>query len=55
MMSSTFSPTTGILECPLRTASDVACPAVLSLSIHTISVRGTITSRAGVSPSSKTD
>ena len=42
-------------EWPLRTASDVAWPAVLSLSIHTISVRGTITSRAGVSPSSNTD
>ncbi|SKU14581.1 Uncharacterised protein [Mycobacteroides abscessus subsp. abscessus] len=53
--SSTFSPTTGMRECPLRTASDVAWPAVLSLSIHTISVRGTITSRAGVSPSSNTD
>ena len=54
-MSSTFSPITGIRECPLRTASDVAWPAVLSSSIHTISVRGTITSRAGVSPSSNTD
>ena len=54
-MSSTFSPITGMRECPLRTASEVAWPAVLSASIHTISVRGTITSRAGVSPSSKTD
>ena len=53
--SSTFSPITGIREWPLRTASEVACPAVLSASIHTISVRGTITSRAGVSPNSNTD
>ena len=30
-------------------------PALLSASIHTISVRGTITARAEVSPSSKTD
>jgi hypothetical protein len=54
-MSSTFSPITGMRECPLRTARLIAWPAVLSLSIQIISVRGTITSRAGVSPSSKTD
>ena len=29
-MSSTFSPITGMRECPLRTASEVAWPAVLS-------------------------
>ena len=54
-MSSTFSPMTGMREWPLRTASDVAAAADLSLSIQIISVRGTITSRAGVSPSSNTD
>ena len=54
-MSSTFSPITGMRECPLRTARVIAWPADLSLSIQIISVRGTITSRAGVSPSSKTD
>ena len=55
-MSSTFSPITGMRECPLRTARvDRLARPILSLSIQIISVRGTITSRAGVSPSSKTD
>ncbi len=42
-------------ENPLRRCSDRAWPSVLSRSMKTISVRGTITSRTIVSPSSKTD
>ena len=55
MMSSAFSPVTGMRENPLRSASARACGTVLSRSIQTTSVRGTITSRAIVSPSSNTD
>ena len=46
---------TGMRENPLRSASASACGTVLVRSIHTTSVRGTITSRAIVSPSSNTD
>ena len=53
--SSTDSPTTGMREKPLRSASATPCAMVLVCSIQTMSVRGTITSRASVSPSSKTD
>ena len=53
--SSWFSPTTGIREKPLRRASESAWRRVLSRSTKTMSVRGTITSRTIVSPSSKTE
>ena len=53
--SSSFSPTTGIREKPLRRASDSAWCSVLSRSMNTMSVRGTMTSRTRVSPSSKTE
>ena len=53
--SSSFSPTTGIREKPLRSASESACSTVLSASMNTMSVRGTITSLTMVSPSSKTE
>ena len=53
--SSSFSPTTGIRENPLRSARDSACRTVLSRSTKTMSVRGTITSRTIVSPSSNTE
>ena len=54
-MSSRFSPITGIREKPLRRASDIAWRSVLVRSMKTTSVRGTITSRTMVSPSSKTE
>ena len=54
-MSSSFSPTTGIRENPLRSASDSAWRRVLPRSTNTMSVRGTITSRTIVSPSSNTE
>jgi hypothetical protein len=54
-MSSTFSAITGMREKPLRSARASAWGTDLLLSIHTISVRGTMTSRAMVSPSWKTD
>ena len=54
-MSSSFSPITGIREKPLRRARDSAWRSVLSRSMDTMSVRGTITSRTRVSPSSKTE
>src|SRR5256886_6935618 len=53
--SSTFSPITGILEKPERMKRASACRTVLSASIHTVSVRGTMTSRTIVSPSEKTE
>ncbi len=53
--SSSFSPTTGIREKPLRSARVSACRTVLPRSTITRSVRGTITSRTMVSPSSKTE
>ena len=53
--SSSFSPTTGIREKPLRRASESACSTVLSRSMKTMSVRGTMTSRTMVSPSSNTE
>ena len=53
--SSSFSPTTGIREKPLRRASESACRTVLPRSTKTMSVRGTMTSRTIVSPSSNTD
>ena len=46
---------TGMREKPERSARDSPCRSVLSFSIHTISVRGTITSLTMVSPSSKTE
>ena len=46
---------TGMREKPERSASDRPWRSVLSCSIHTISVRGTITSLTMVSPSSKTE
>ncbi len=46
---------TGMREKPLRSASARPCGTVLPRSIQTTSVRGTITSRAIVSPSSNTD
>jgi len=52
-MSSTDSPITGTRVNPVRRASARAWRTVLVRSIQTISVRGTITSRATVSPSSK--
>ena len=42
-------------EKPLRSASDIIWRSVLWRSMNTMSVRGTITSRASVSPSSKTE
>ena len=42
-------------EKPLRRARESACSTVLSLSMNTMSVRGTMTSRAMVSPSSNTE
>ena len=53
--SSSFSPITGMREKPLRSASESACRRVLSRSMNTMSVRGTITSRTIVSPSSNTE
>ncbi len=53
--SSTFSPTTGIRLKPLRRASASAWRTVLSRSMKTMSVRGTITPRTSVSPSSNTE
>ena len=53
-MSSTFSPMTGMREKPLRRPVPEPAARTSSRSIHTISVRGTITSRTMVSPSSKT-
>ena len=55
MMSSRFSPITGMRLKPLRSASDIACRSVLLRSMNTTSVRGTMTSRTIVSPSSKTE
>ncbi len=52
--SSKSSPTTGMREKPDRVARCRACRSDLSSSIHTTSVRGTITSRTMVSPRSKT-
>ncbi len=54
-MSSAFSPMTGMREKPERSPSDSAWRSVLLRSMKTISVRGTITSFAKVSPSSKTE
>ena len=53
--SSTFSPMTGMRLNPLRRASASAWRTVLVRSIQTTSVRGTMTSRAMVSPSSNTE
>ena len=53
--SSTDSPTTGSREKPERRARVSAWLADLDSSIQTISVRGTMTSRAMVSPSAKTE
>ena len=55
MTSSLFSPTTGIREKPLRSASDSTCRTFLSRSAKTMSVRGTMTSRTIVSPNSNTE
>ena len=49
------SPTTGMRLKPLRSASDIAWRSVLCRSMNTTSVRGTMTSRTIVSPSSKTE
>ena len=46
---------TGMRQKPERRASDSAWRSVLSRSMKTTSVRGTITSRTIVSPSSKTE
>ncbi|ARZ70211.1 hypothetical protein SMD11_4614 [Streptomyces albireticuli] len=54
-MSSSLSPVTGMREKPERSASVSACRIVLPRSMTTRSVRGTITSRTSVSPSSKTE
>lgn len=54
-MSSTESSITGTRVKPVRRASASAWRTVLARSIQTISVRGTITSRATVSPSSNTE
>ena len=54
-MSSVSSPMTGNREKPERKASDCACRSVLSRSMNTISVRGTITCRAVVPLRSNTD
>ncbi len=54
-MSSTFSPITGTRLNPLRSASASACRRFLELSTNTTSGRGTITSRAMVSPRENTD
>ncbi len=53
--SSSLSPTTGIREKPERSARVSAWRTVLCRSIITRSVRGTMTSRTMVSPSSKTE
>src|SRR5215470_3381245 len=53
--SSLFSPTTGIRENPLRNARDSTWRTFLSRSAKTMSVRGTMTSRTIVSPSSNTE
>src|SRR5215475_2918751 len=53
--SSSFSPTTGIRENPLRSAKDSTWRTFLSRSANTMSVRGTMTSRTIVSPSSNTE
>src|SRR5215813_13492822 len=55
MTSSLFSPTTGIREKPLRSARDSTWRTFLSRSAKTMSVRGTMTSRTIVSPSSNTE
>src|SRR6516164_8384002 len=55
MTSSLLSPTTGIREKPLRSARDSTWRTFLSRSAKTMSVRGTITSRTIVSPSSNTE
>ena len=54
-MSSSSSPITGMRLNPLRKASDWTCRSVLFASMKTMSVRGTITSRTMVSPSSNTE
>jgi hypothetical protein len=54
-MSSSLSPVTGIREKPERRARVRAWRIVLYRSMTTRSVRGTITSRTSVSPSSKTE
>ena len=54
-MSSDPSPTTGIREKPDRMNRFIAWRAVRSWSIVTMVVRGTMTSLACVSPSSKTE
>ncbi len=53
--SSSPSPTTGMRENPLRSASESACRSDFVCSMKTMSVRGTMTSRTIVSPSSKTE
>src|SRR5215831_19470448 len=55
MTSSSFSPTTGIREKPLRSARDSTWRTFLSRSAKTMSVRGTMTTRTIVSPSSNTE
>ena len=52
---SRFSSITGILVKPERSASESPWRSVLSPSIQTISVLGTINSRIKVSPNSNTD
>ena len=54
-MSSAFSPMTGIRENPERKLKLMACRSDLFRSMNTISVRGTMTSRAKVSPRSNTE
>ncbi len=53
--SSSLSPVTGMRENPERRARVRACRMVLKRSMVTRSVRGTMTSRTSVSPSSKTE
>ncbi len=54
-MSSRFSPITGIREKPERRKSESVWRRFLKCSMKTTSLRGTITSRTVVSPSSKTE
>ncbi len=54
-MSSTSSPTTGMREKPERRNRLIAWRQTRSSSMATMSVRGTMTSRVIVSPSSKTE
>ena len=54
-MSSESSPTTGTRENPDRTKSADACRSDLPRAMVSMSIRGTMTSRAVVSDSSKTE